>query len=597
MLSNQEKVPPYDYQRTLLTASVMRNSRLRTFIYVLVVGGMCCTIYMLSATHTQLKDVESAHDKCLQQRDSLSAQLQVVYEHKNRLEKSLQQEKVDHKLTREENDKQKNEIHVRVEREKHNLESRYNNLLQEHETLKSEQQQLNDEIASLKESLSLLEKEKKQLVAALSAQLDTLKQQKDEENGKLTDHINHLLQEKDDLQKKNEILAARSLSRENELHLCHIQFQQLEGKFNHLQSQIDEKLSEKIPDDPVAKLNRQKIEDKREKEQIPNHKNNDLNQGAKEDEDRNIAEDEDGEKKEEKIPNKSLMNDDHDDTNQAGHPNLLPRPNLVLDVKNENKQVKNNIAGQSHQYEEHLNPKVLEKPAVHDSVNYKSKVHPIGGGNNLIDSKAVHSPEGLNPSHNAKPMDLLHNEEHLPQVQPPHSFDKIGAAGDGADPDQWDKYHQGGVQRDPFQSKLEINNHVLPQPFNIKEPSSQNAKQQGAEDGQEHGVLIKPPLQGNWAHKVGQNIEGLKRGPQMIDEKNGHRRQQEEDGDYGEDGDDDNADDQDAEANEEEQLMVGDHAHGKVFQDADFDDQDNAEQDDRNVRNQEKEEGVMVAPK
>ncbi|KAK8771059.1 hypothetical protein V5799_025696 [Amblyomma americanum] len=44
-----------------------------------------------------LKDSQESNDKCQQQRDSLAAQLQVVYEHKSRLEKTLQLETTDRK--------------------------------------------------------------------------------------------------------------------------------------------------------------------------------------------------------------------------------------------------------------------------------------------------------------------------------------------------------------------------------------------------------------------------------------------------------------------------------------------------------------------
>lgn len=55
---------------------IMRNSRGKLFVYVAVLGVLCFIVFLLSSTHTSLKELESVNEKCQQQRDSLSAQLQ-----------------------------------------------------------------------------------------------------------------------------------------------------------------------------------------------------------------------------------------------------------------------------------------------------------------------------------------------------------------------------------------------------------------------------------------------------------------------------------------------------------------------------------------
>ncbi|GFV14851.1 golgi integral membrane protein 4 [Trichonephila clavipes] len=57
---------------------IMRNSRGKLFIYVAVLGVLCFIVFLLSNTHTSLKELEGVNEKCQQQRDSLSAQLQVA---------------------------------------------------------------------------------------------------------------------------------------------------------------------------------------------------------------------------------------------------------------------------------------------------------------------------------------------------------------------------------------------------------------------------------------------------------------------------------------------------------------------------------------
>lgn len=54
----------------------MRNSRGKFFVYVAVLGVLCFIVFLLSSTHSSLKELESVNEKCQQQRDSLSAQLQ-----------------------------------------------------------------------------------------------------------------------------------------------------------------------------------------------------------------------------------------------------------------------------------------------------------------------------------------------------------------------------------------------------------------------------------------------------------------------------------------------------------------------------------------
>ncbi|GIY70810.1 golgi integral membrane protein 4 [Caerostris darwini] len=55
---------------------IMRNSRGKLFVYVAVLGVLCFIGFLLSNTHTSLKELEGINEKCQQQRDSLSAQLQ-----------------------------------------------------------------------------------------------------------------------------------------------------------------------------------------------------------------------------------------------------------------------------------------------------------------------------------------------------------------------------------------------------------------------------------------------------------------------------------------------------------------------------------------
>ncbi|XP_062408992.1 Golgi integral membrane protein 4-like [Sardina pilchardus] len=67
-----------------------------TVIFGMIYGGM-----VSYEMHKQLKRTEALALKYQQHQESLSAQLQVVYEHRSRLEKSLQKERGDHKKSKE----------------------------------------------------------------------------------------------------------------------------------------------------------------------------------------------------------------------------------------------------------------------------------------------------------------------------------------------------------------------------------------------------------------------------------------------------------------------------------------------------------------
>lgn len=70
-------------------------------VVVVVVLFFLYGFYSYHEQHTRLKHSEEVSDKCKQKAESLSAQLQVLYEHKTRLETAVQKEKELHKETKE----------------------------------------------------------------------------------------------------------------------------------------------------------------------------------------------------------------------------------------------------------------------------------------------------------------------------------------------------------------------------------------------------------------------------------------------------------------------------------------------------------------
>lgn len=183
---------------------------------------MLFTVFLLSSTHTKLKDSQESNDKCQQQRDSLSAQLQVVYEHKSRLEKTLQLETTDRKKAE---DAVKT---VRDQAERDRADAR-------------------DKIKSLDKELTELKASQAEEFKNLKTSFDTLHQEKEKVDNELANHVTLLQQERDSKAKLarqlEEVLQARKtegqldLMLQRQLETCRAETTQLYARLQQQQQQ------------------------------------------------------------------------------------------------------------------------------------------------------------------------------------------------------------------------------------------------------------------------------------------------------------------------------------------------------------------------
>ncbi|CAH2319950.1 Hypothetical predicted protein [Pelobates cultripes] len=110
------------------------------------------------------RESEAQTVKFKQQQETLSAQLQVVYEHRSRLERSLQKERGEHKKTKEDFLVYKLEAQEALNKEKDSmnrygaLNSQHNILKNQHVDLKKQLTDLQDTIVKLREESKLLRK-------------------------------------------------------------------------------------------------------------------------------------------------------------------------------------------------------------------------------------------------------------------------------------------------------------------------------------------------------------------------------------------------------------------------------------------------------
>uniref|UniRef100_UPI00398F5330 Golgi integral membrane protein 4a isoform X2 n=1 Tax=Pristiophorus japonicus TaxID=55135 RepID=UPI00398F5330 len=152
----------------------------QTLFFLTIVFGFLYGLLLYYEMHNQLKKAETLAVKYQQHQEALSAQLQVVYEHRSRLEKSLQKERIEHKKAKEDYLVYKLEAQEALNKEKNqheDLRKQYTDLHGEHQRLGEDhnramnehgrrylslQQEKEQEIAKLKENIyNLLEENKK----------------------------------------------------------------------------------------------------------------------------------------------------------------------------------------------------------------------------------------------------------------------------------------------------------------------------------------------------------------------------------------------------------------------------------------------------
>ncbi|XP_008560039.1 probable serine/threonine-protein kinase nek3 [Microplitis demolitor] len=102
-------------------------------------------VFLYRAATTEMTRLRELHVQCTHQQEALDAQLQVIFEYKERLEKSLTEEKNSNAAAK--HDLQERANRERSLRDKDGLEAlqRFNSLHQEHNLLKSEHQDLRDQ--------------------------------------------------------------------------------------------------------------------------------------------------------------------------------------------------------------------------------------------------------------------------------------------------------------------------------------------------------------------------------------------------------------------------------------------------------------------
>lgn len=155
--------------------------------------------YVMHDTHTKLIISRGLVLDCEHKQESLSAQLQVAFERRTRLEKTMQQEKQTYKQTKDKLEAQYEELQEQADKEKQEAQNKYAALQQQHKALQKQQEGLHEEFGKLQQTNAELQEEKQNLVNKMTSEMDQLRIAKEEEMALLQVTIAKLQQEKEEI--------------------------------------------------------------------------------------------------------------------------------------------------------------------------------------------------------------------------------------------------------------------------------------------------------------------------------------------------------------------------------------------------------------
>ncbi|KTG31797.1 hypothetical protein cypCar_00031415 [Cyprinus carpio] len=192
----------------------------QSFLLLIFVCGTLCAFMISYEMQKELKKTEATALKYQQHQESLSAQLQVVYEHHSKLEKSLQKERLEHKKAEEASiDCQyiidllvfKRESQKALNKEKQESTYRLNALQTEHQILKSQHEDLKVQYYELEEKNQNQGQDREHVLDEHRLEIDNLQREKEVEISRLKDNVYNLREENRQLRKAHQNIYTQLL--------------------------------------------------------------------------------------------------------------------------------------------------------------------------------------------------------------------------------------------------------------------------------------------------------------------------------------------------------------------------------------------------
>ncbi|XP_058151228.1 Golgi integral membrane protein 4 isoform X3 [Dasypus novemcinctus] len=176
----------------------------QTLLLLTVVFGFLYGAMLYYELQTQLRKAEAVALKYQQHQESLSAQLQVVYEHRSRLEKSLQKERLEHKKAKEDFLVYKLEAQETLNKGRQDSNSRYSALNVQHQMLKSQHEELKKQHSDLEEEHRKQGEDFSRTFNDHKQKYLQLQQEKEQELSKLKESVYNLREENRQLRKAHQ---------------------------------------------------------------------------------------------------------------------------------------------------------------------------------------------------------------------------------------------------------------------------------------------------------------------------------------------------------------------------------------------------------
>ncbi|XP_026804798.1 Golgi integral membrane protein 4-like isoform X2 [Rhopalosiphum maidis] len=196
---------------------VARGGKTRFIGFICMVLVFSAVLYVFHETQVELDGVRHTASSCTHQLESISSQLQVIVEHKLKLERSLEEEKHEHLKTQE-------DLNAAIQdekqlRDKQNVDSmnRYNEIERSHEVLQEEEKNLREELEKLKLKYLEEEKKNKQLIQELNDAQNRIQNFKNEKMKSESEKENLENNQNNNLQKSSESSNIKFIQKTNDI--------------------------------------------------------------------------------------------------------------------------------------------------------------------------------------------------------------------------------------------------------------------------------------------------------------------------------------------------------------------------------------------
>nr|XP_033778606.1 Golgi integral membrane protein 4-like isoform X2 [Geotrypetes seraphini] len=161
-------------------------------------------LFLYAHLQQQMTNSESLALKYKQQQEALSGQLQVVYEHRSRLERSIQKERGEHKKTKEDFLVYKLEAQLALNKEKQDAMNRYEALSSQHKILKNQHEDVKKQLLDMQMQHNSLKLEHRKTLEGHNQKYSLLQREKENDISSLQGAVSRLREENKLLRKAHQ---------------------------------------------------------------------------------------------------------------------------------------------------------------------------------------------------------------------------------------------------------------------------------------------------------------------------------------------------------------------------------------------------------